>query len=196
MALKLDRETRRKQIIEISLEIIRQGGIQKLTIKEISKQLGLSEQAIYRHFDDKLEILVLIIQYFNERLRNSFEPTNKAESTLEQIRRLITSHIELLDSYPAMVVVIFGEEIFQNEARLADEVRNALTKRIDHITKLIKRGQVAGEIKNNYSAESLAFMFLGTMRLLATTWRLSSFSFSLAERGKTLINDLIKLIQV
>ncbi len=46
MSPKLDRETRRKPIIEISLEIIKRGGIQKLTIKEISKQIGISEQAI------------------------------------------------------------------------------------------------------------------------------------------------------
>ncbi len=196
MSPKLDRETRRKQIIEISLEIIKEGGIQKLTIKEISKQIGISEQAIYRHFDNKLEILILIIQYFNEKLRDSFEPKNKDESTLEQIRSMAASHIKLLDSHPAMAVVIFGEEIFQNESRLADEVRNALNKRIDHITKLIKGGQAADEIKSNYSAENLSFMFLGSLRLLATTWRLSSFSFSLAERGKTLIDDLIELIQV
>jgi len=195
MSPKLDRKTRRKQIIEISLEIIKGGGIQKLTIKEISKQIGISEQAIYRHFDNKLEILISIIQYFNHKLRNSFEPTQGTVKVTDQIRNLTLSHMELLDRHPAMAVVIFGEEIFQNESSLANEVKNALNKRIGHITKLIKQGQAAGEIKKTYAAENLAFMFLGSLRLLATTWRLSSFSFNLAERGKIIINEIIDLIR-
>ncbi len=192
---KLDRETRRKQIVEISLEIIRQGGIQSLTIKEISKQIGISEQAIYRHFENKLDILVSIIHYFNQRLKESFEPKEEDDSAIEQIKHMTLSHMKLFDLHPSIAVVIFGEEIFQNDSTLTKEVANALNKRLDHMTKLIKKGQKNGEINSNYPPSHLAHLFLGSLRLLATRWRLSNFNYSLAKKGQLLINDLINLIK-
>jgi TetR/AcrR family transcriptional regulator, fatty acid metabolism regulator protein len=193
---KLDRETRRKQIIEISLEIIRQSGIQRLTIKEISNQVGISEQAIYRHFENKLDILVSIIQYFNLRLKESFEPKKNDDSVIGQIKHMTQSHMKLFDLHPSMAVVIFGEEIFQNESTLSREVADALNKRLDHMTKLIKKGQNNGEINSTYPPAHLAHMFLGSLRLLATRWRLSGFNYSLAKKGQLLINDLIDLIKL
>jgi len=193
---KLDRETRRKQIVEISLEIIRHGGIQSLTIKEISKQIGISEQAIYRHFENKLDILVSIIQYFNRRLKESFEPKNDSESVINQIKHMTQSHMKLFDLHPSMAVVIFGEEIFQNDSSLSKEVLEALNKRLNHMTKLIKKGQKNGEINNKYPPAHLAHMFLGSLRLLATRWRLSGFNYSLATKGQKLINDLINLVKI
>jgi len=192
---KLDTKTRQKQIVEISLDIIKRGGIQSLTIKAIAKQIGISEQAIYRHFDSKLDILTSIIHYFNKNLSDSFEEEEKSVSVMQQIKDLTGAHMKFLEQNPAVATVIFAEEIFQNESSLVREVHNALDKRINKITELIKRGQKDGEIKKGYPAEYLAYMFLGSIRLLVTTWRLSLFSFSIQEEGKVVVRNLIKLIR-
>lgn len=48
-----DFTVRQKQIIQQSIQLIADKGIQGLTIKNISKSIGISEPAIYRHFDNK-----------------------------------------------------------------------------------------------------------------------------------------------
>ena len=48
---------RQKEIINASLEIIAENGIQSLTIKNLSKKIGLVESAIYRHYESKTQIL-------------------------------------------------------------------------------------------------------------------------------------------
>ena len=192
---KLNTKARQKQIVEVSLDIISRGGIQSLTIKEIAKRVGISEQAIYRHFDSKLDILTSIIHYFNKSLSDSFEEEERAVSVIQQIKDLTGAHMKFMEQNPAVTTVIFAEEIFRNESSLAREVHNALDKRINKITELIKQGQKGGEIKKGYPAENIAYMFLGSLRLLVTTWRLSSFSFDLPEEGKVVVRNLIKLIR-
>jgi len=194
--MKIDTETRQRQIIQISLEIIKKGGIQKLTMKEIARHVGISEQAIYRHFETKLAILTAIIQYFNEHFEGIFDQIQEIESALGRIRRMIEIHLEYFDRSPATAAVIFSEEIFQNESSLAREVRKLVKMRIGFVTKVIQRGQKAGEIKKTYSAEDLAYIILGTLRFLVTDWRLSSFSFSLKKRGKSLSENLIDLLRI
>ena len=46
--------------------------------------------------------------------------------------------MESLAQHPATTAVIYAEKIFQNESSLAEEARESLNKRIDHI---ITKGQ-------------------------------------------------------
>jgi len=48
---------RQIEIINKSIDIIATKGIQGLTIKNLSKEIGISEPAIYRHFESKTDIL-------------------------------------------------------------------------------------------------------------------------------------------
>ena len=41
---------RQKEIINTSSDLIATGGIQNFTMKSLSKDIGISEPAIYRHF--------------------------------------------------------------------------------------------------------------------------------------------------
>jgi AcrR family transcriptional regulator len=194
--VKLNTEIRQKQIIESSMEIIHLGGIQNLTIKEISKQIGISEQAIYRHFKNKLAILLAIIEYFNENLKKSFHSPNKAVSPLEKIRDLTTAHLEYLQERPSTTAIIFAEEIFQNESVLAEEVNRSLNKRIEQMTELLQLALERDEIKKTIDPGNMALVFLGSLRLLVSKWRMSEFSFNLVDNGKKVISDLVELIKI
>jgi len=56
---------RQEQIIEKSISLIAQKGIQGFTIKNLSKAIGFSEPAaIYRHFKSKTSILLAILDNF------------------------------------------------------------------------------------------------------------------------------------
>ena len=192
---RLNTVQRQRQIIETSLEIIKQGGIQKLTVKEIAHRIGISEQAIYRHFTNKLEILSSIIRYFNTNLKNSLGPDHSYGSANDRINAMIDAHLDYLQNNPAVAAVIFSEEIFQNESSLAQAVQQALQQRLDSMAALIREGQDKGEFKKNINAEELAYLFLGSLRLVVVHWRLSGFSFNIKEKGKKIVGNLISLLR-
>ena len=194
--VKLDTKTRQKQILEISLELIKEGGIQNLTMKKISQKVGISEQAIYRHFENKFAILSSIINYFNEHFANVYDQISEIKDTAGRIERMIDIHLEYFEANPATAAVIFSEEIFQNDSKLSQEVRKLVNLRIKVATEMVKNGQRQGDVSNDYPAEDMAFVILGGLRFLVTTWRLSDFSFSLKERGESLKRSIIDLVTV
>jgi len=191
---KLDTKTRKKQIIELSLEIIKQGGIQKLTMKEISRKVGISEQAIYRHFENKLDILLSIIRHFNKNFDILFAQLQQQKSAIQKLDHFFDIHFEYFSQTPSTSAVIFSEEIFQNEESLTIEVRKLIKKRIEIICQLVQEGQKSGEIKKKYDSENLAYMVLGALRFLVKNWHFSAYSFNLKERGESLKKDIIELI--
>ncbi len=193
--VKLDTTTRQRQILEISLELIMEGGIQNLTMKKISQKVGISEQAIYRHFENKFAILNSIIHYFNERFESVLKQISGIESTPEKISRLIDIHLDYFEANPATATVIFSEEIFQNDFQLSKQVRKLVERRISIVTEMVEKGQKQGDISRDYPSQDLAFVILGGLRFLVTTWRLADFSFPLKERGESLKRSLIDLIR-
>ena len=124
---KLDTKTRRIQIREASLNLIKEGGIQHLTMKRISAKIGISEQAIYRHYKNKQDILCSIISHFNDHFEAVFDSVSKIPQVNQRMQAFIGEHLRYFQANPATAATIFSEEIFQYDSRLAHKV-NALVE--------------------------------------------------------------------
>ncbi len=185
---------RQKEIIDKSIEIIAERGIQQLTIKNISRSMNISEPAIYRHFASKMDILLAILANFKECGQLvSKDIMNSRSSALEKIHSIFENHFKQFIAKPALAAVIFSEEIFQNDKELANQVNLIMQTNQDLLIQIINQGQKRGEIRKDVSGQHLVLIILGALRLLVTRWRLSHFTFDLAKEGAELWVSLEKM---
>ena len=186
---------RQKEIVTVSIEIIAEKGIQQLTMKNISKSMGISEPAIYRHFDDKMNILLTILSHFE---KNSYLISSKIisniTSAIKQIESFFTNHFKQFAANPALAAVIFSEEIFQNDKRLAEQVTTIMQLNQNMIIKIIETGQQNNEIRKDIPKDQLSLIIMGALRLIVAKWRLSKYSFDLEQEGGKLWNSIEKII--
>ncbi|NOR73620.1 MAG: TetR family transcriptional regulator [Draconibacterium sp.] len=182
---------RQIQIIESSIEIISKKGIQGLTIKNLSKKIGISEPAIYRHFDSKIEILLTILNNFNEMATflGGLMSSNSGSAT-EKIEFMFSRIIEIFSETPSFVSVIFSEEIFKNEEILKKKIIAIMDMNEITIEKIIQKGQEDGEIRTDINYTSLALIVMGALRLKVKQWDLKNYSGDLKSEGNELINTL------
>lgn len=186
---------RQKEIIAVSIEIIAEKGIQQLTIKNISKNIGLSEPAIYRHFESKIDILLTILSQFK---KHSYFISEKiisdSPSAIKQIESLFINHFKHFAANPAFAGVVFSEEIFQNDKRLAEQVVAIMQLNQNMIKKIIETGQRNHEIRTDIPEKQLSIIIMGALRLIVAKWRLSKYSFDLELEGTELWNSIKKTI--
>jgi TetR/AcrR family transcriptional regulator, fatty acid metabolism regulator protein len=186
---------RQAQIIAESVNIISEQGIQGLTIKNLSKRIGISEPAIYRHFESKIDILLTILNTFHQDKKLAL--TRIATGSLPALAKLeeiYFHHFQTFTGNPALTAVIFSEEIFKNEARLSEKVLSIMTTNQQIIGDILKNGQDTNEIRDDISVQQLSLIIQGSLRLLVTQWRLAGFSFNLEENGTELWISVKKLI--
>ncbi len=188
---------RQKQIIEESIQIINDKGIQGLTIKNLSHAIGISEPAIYRHFDSKKDIMSAILNSFQFEMGEILSKSDESEleSALEIISMFLNAIFDKLSDNPALVSVIFSEEFFINEEHLSDKVFEIFKMKESIMTELIRQGQDTGEITKQSDAEMLVLIVMGSLRMLTKKWKMSGYDFNLKEEGKKLIlcmNGLLK----
>lgn len=186
---------RQKEIIDVSIKIIAEKGIQQLTIKNISKSMGISEPAIYRHFDGKMDILLAILSHFkkNSHIISAKIISNKT-SSIKQIESIFINHFKQFAANPALTAVIFSEEIFQNDKRLAEQVNLIMQLNQNMIIKIIEKGQQNNEIRSDISKKHLSIIIMGALRLIVAKWRLSKYSFDLEQEGTDLWNSINNVI--
>jgi len=186
---------RQQEILEHAITIISEKGIQGLTMKNLSKRLGISEPAIYRHYDNKIEILLSLLDYFTNSTSGIFNDQSLSHlDAVERLKIIFNKHIEALEHTPALVAVIFSEEIFRNEAILSNKVKLIMERNAASIAAIIEEGKQKGELDLSIDTQQLTTIFMGSLRLLVKRWQMCNFDFNLKQEGDALFGTLNQLV--
>jgi len=187
---------RQQQIINVSLELIAESGIQSLTIKNLAKKIGFAESAIYRHYENKIQILLAILDFFRQNTAMFFiNQLNSNANALLKIETLFQNHFAKFTASPSLVAVIFSEEIFRNEKELSEKVTEIMNGNTANLKAIIEAGQNAGELRADIEAAHLAVIILGSLRMFVKKWQMSNYNFSLIEKGAEFTNSIKELIK-
>ncbi len=182
---------RQREITEKSIEIISRKGIQGLTIKNLSKEIGISEPAIYRHFDSKTAILLAILNSFKDTsLMLAGMMHNNEDPAIEKISFMFSKMLDTFSSTPAIVSVFFSEEIFKNEEELKNKILEIQNINQLTIETIIAKGQAQKDVRSDIDINNLAVIIMGAFRLLVKRWDLNNYNFNLKAEGKSLIKSL------
>jgi AcrR family transcriptional regulator len=187
---------RQKEILDTALELISRKGIQGLTIKNLSKKIGISEPAIYRHYENKIEILLKILELFKESSGGIFEDELQQDiGAIEKIEHLFTRHFSKFAKNPTLVSVIFSEDIFRSEPALIEKIAEVINRNSQILRKIIAEGQERNEIRKDLDAGHIAIIVMGSLRLFVKQWQFSGYSFNIETEGLKLIKSIKILIK-
>jgi len=182
---------RQNEIIDCSIEIIDKKGIQGLTIKNISKEIGISEPAIYRHFKSKTDIILALLDNFKIMAEFLGEAMDNFEGkATDKISFMFSKMLEIFSHQPSIVSVIFSEEIFKNEELLLKKIREILNLHQETIENIIQKGQTQNNVRSDIEKSSLALIVMGALRLLVKRWDLNQHNFNLEKEGDILLDSL------
>lgn len=183
--------------MEAATQRIDRYGIQELTIKNLSSDLGLSEAALYRHFKSKNEIMLGLLTYFMQEMSQRVMDINskKEKTPVERLRGVFSSQLKTFTQKPAIVSVIFSEGIFRFNKKLSSTVSELMNMMHDLIESIIKEGQDNGSINKLVGHSALATIILGSMRITVLKWKISGHTSDLIKEGNSVLNGILKMIQ-
>jgi AcrR family transcriptional regulator len=186
---------RQREIMDAAVEIIAEEGIQRLTTKNLSKRIGITEPALYRHFDNKLAILVAILEHFSEWSRGVLQQIVSSDrSPDEKLRELFRRHTAWFMESPAKSGVLFAEEIFKDPRELTEATMRTMGTAEGYLRTILEEGISAGVFRGDVPVEHLALTAMGSLRLLVTRWRMNGYRFDLVAEGARVADSIIAMI--
>jgi len=187
---------RQSEIIHTAIRLIGDGGIQALTIKNISSEIGIAESALYRHFKSKTEVLNALLDFLGLIVISHYENvSNLKVSPFEKIEKMISGQLKIFAENPSYAIVILSDGLYKNEKSLYEKIFKIMESAKSSFINIIDEGKSTGEIREDVTSEQIAFVIMGSVRLTINQWSLSGFSFDLKKKGNILIKTLETLIQ-
>jgi TetR/AcrR family transcriptional regulator, fatty acid metabolism regulator protein len=187
---------RQSEIIQTAIKLIGEGGIQALTIKNLSAEIGIAESALYRHFKSKTEVLNTLLDFLGFIIISHYENVYKLKiSSFEKIKKMIAGQLKIFAENPPYAIVILSDGLYKNEKLLYDKIFKIMESAKSTFINIIDEGKSTGEIRKDVTSDQIAFIIMGSVRLTVNQWSLSGFSFDLKKRGNLLFKTLKTLIQ-
>lgn len=164
--------TRQQEIMQCALDVIAESGVQALTIKSIAQKMGMTEAALYRHFESKFEILSAIVDYFGsigmENIKNAVAQSVTATEKLEAI---IVERFRIISENKALICMITDEEIFKHEKKLFDKMVAFHNESYVIIEAIIIQGQKGGEFRDDIHPRYFFNAIIGAFQFIGKKWK-------------------------
>ncbi len=157
----------RELLMDATERIIREQGIMAVTTKDIAREAGFAEATLYRHFQDKSDLLLAVM---NERVSGPFLrvirelPSRAGEgdvaSTLEDLARVELAHFNRV--MPLNVALASDPNLLARHNQQLRALGGGPEASLKSLTAYIEAEQRLGRIRADANPAAVATLFNGT----------------------------------
>ena len=91
----------RDLILEEALKLFSEKGIKETTVRDIAKAVGITEGAIYRHFESKDQIVHELFGLYSEKLYNSLKEVMESSEDIEsKFKKVVETFLQFAFKNP------------------------------------------------------------------------------------------------
>ena len=174
---------RKKQIMDAARKLIMRAGSEHVTVRNMAKEVGISEAAIYRHFKSKTEVLSFLADSVADGLLHDIDMAgNVGFTSVDIIDEILRTHLSRIEQRRGLSFLVLAEIISFGDKSLNKKVSDSIQIYVDRLRLLLGDGVRAGLIRKDVDLESAALLLFGMIQGLVNIWALSGYKFDLTEK--------------
>ncbi len=107
----------RSTLLEATAKIIVEEGVEKVTMRSLSQQIGVSRTAPYRHFPDKTALLCAVAEDGFDRLKTHLQMVTRDTSmdALSRFQNMAQAYVDFAVTNSAYYQLMFGKEVIATQ---------------------------------------------------------------------------------
>jgi AcrR family transcriptional regulator len=158
----------RSSLLDAASSMLRENGIEGLSLRKLADRVGVSRTASYHHFKDKNELLCAIAEVGFKRWQQDAQEIFAKQnlSTREKYRRFFRGYIAYAADNPEMYDLMFGRTIWKQNSATSG-LREAAFPSFQHQVQMTKQWQQQGLMPQGEDTLRLAQVTWGTMHGIA-----------------------------
>ncbi len=166
-------DVRKRQIVSAALALLADSSLDQLSTRQIAKQLGLSQPALFRHFASKETLLLAVVEEMRGQLAviasDVLERHSEADERLRHLARALFQH---LDQHPGLPRLLFAHAAI-GSGPLFGALRQLHATQASLIGQLVRQGQQQGVLDPKIDPHDGATSFTGLLQGATLSRRLS-----------------------
>jgi AcrR family transcriptional regulator len=179
-------------LLRAAAQVMRESGPRSATIKNIAGNAGVTEPAIFRHFDGVegvfMSLFNVVEMYFD------YFDSLYASDELAGIERFEAAFIGILetlkDNADFSYILVQPDPIFRQYPKLKQRLADLRARDKESVMACLKEARSKKQLLATTDPETLALSIVGATMLLMQAWTNDSSGFDLVKEGKKLWNNI------
>ena len=160
--------SRRFEILRRATEVFERQGVNRTSLEDIARAVGIKREAIYYYFKGRAEILVRIILPQSLRLVTGLRTICELPlGSRAKLQAALRNHIESFNPNYLEMAVALREKLFADEQDKLGELRKVWREYDALWVELVQEGQDGGVFRPELDAKVVAYGLLGMCNWLA-----------------------------
>jgi AcrR family transcriptional regulator len=162
MPKEVDHDERREELLEAVWRVIARDGMEGTTIRGIAKETGWSTGVLSHYFVDKDEIIASALRLAYERIAARWDEKLEGLTGVSALFELVLDNLPLDDERKLETQLLMNYwSLMIRGHDLTARPRRRGPLLIDLLTRFVREGQEAGEIRRDEAPEDIAERLLG-----------------------------------
>lgn len=153
-----------ERIIESSIEVFLEKGIEKATVSEIVKKAEIAQGTFYLYFDSKLSVMPKIAEVMVEKMLEELSQNVTGESIEEEIQSVIDTIFNITKEYKSLTTLIYSG---LTQTQYVGNWEKIYAPLYDFIEQLLIPRKNNGEIRETVNTAFISKILIGTIESLA-----------------------------
>lgn len=138
--------------------LLQEGGLAAVTLRAVGERAGVSRQAPYRHFTDKVDLLSELAADYFRRLRADVDAASGDgfDAPLDRLERMTSAYVQFSLASPHRYRLMFGPEV---RASLHAEVHAEARALGERFVNAVAAGQAAGVLVGDEPLELARLLY-------------------------------------
>jgi TetR/AcrR family fatty acid metabolism transcriptional regulator len=186
---------RQQEIIESAGKLLMEKGIKGLTTKNLALEMKFSESALYRHFKNKEDIIVLLLEYLEYNIKERLDTICENEWTAyKKLLKLFNNQFVFFSQNPHFVVAILSEGLFDESEKINHSILKIINYKTALISTCINEGKKDNIFIDTIETQDMVHILMGSFRLMMLKWKISKFKINLIQQGNNVMKTNLNLI--
>ncbi len=171
--------SRRQLILEALARELEANPGERITTASLSRAVGVSEAALYRHFASKAKMFEGLIDFAEENIFTRINQILKEQpAARERCRQVLYLLLAFADRNPGITRVLLGEALIGETERLLVRVGQFFTRLETQLKQVLREGGMRGEALAGDDVNASANLMLALVEGLMHQYLRSRFTIS------------------
>lgn len=164
-APKQPTEMRQASLVAAALALAAERSPADVTTAQLAQAIGVSQGAVFRHFDSKEAIWLAVLDDTSARLLTSLQAAADAQSEpLAALQAVFEAHVAFVSAHPGMPRLMFQELQHPGQSPLKARVGQLMLAYRQLLLGLLSQAQAQGQIAPGVDLQAAAVLFVGSIQ--------------------------------
>lgn len=167
-SLKPRTQDRRAQLVQAALLLAARSSPSDITTAELARVVGLTQGAVFKHFDSKEDIWLAVVDWTHHTLMQDLKTVAAGNAgcgqALQALRAVFMAHIDFVQRYPGAPRLIFQELQHARATPLKTRVQALLADYRQLLAQLLEQARSERSVAFGLDTGAAAILFIGAIQ--------------------------------